>query len=117
MPDASNTRRWLQFRLRTLLIALTIVAAILGVVVEPVSKQRRAVAAVMQAGGTVMYDWHTSLDETKWFGERKPTMARRAVRHRREKVGLVSLGPPYGLRFAPAPRVMERHGVRSLQTA
>lgn len=64
MPDASNTRRWLQFRLRTLLIGLTIVAAILGVVVERVSKQRRAVAAVMQAGGTVMYDWHESAPRT-----------------------------------------------------
>lgn len=64
MPTSSNNRHRLQFRLRTLLIGLTIVAIALGVMVERASRQRRAVAAVMQAGGTVMYDWHESAPRT-----------------------------------------------------
>lgn len=45
---------WLQFRLRTLLVVLTLLAVGLGVFVHPLRKQSRAAARVRQAGGVVV---------------------------------------------------------------
>lgn len=50
-------RRWLQFRLRTLLVAITVLAIPLGVIVERAERQRRAVERIESLGGTVWYDY------------------------------------------------------------
>src|SRR5687767_178811 len=49
--------RWLQFGLPTLLGVMTLVAVVLGLVVNPAERQRRAVAAIREMGGLVTYDY------------------------------------------------------------
>lgn len=50
-------RRLFQFRLRTLLLAVLVVSLALGWYVRRVELQRRAIAAIRQAGGTATYDY------------------------------------------------------------
>lgn len=50
-------RRWLQFSLRTLLVALTFLAILLGGWVNRAHRQREAVAAIRAAHGVVVYDY------------------------------------------------------------
>lgn len=47
--------RWLQFSLRTFLIAVTVFGAWLGQCIHRAEKQKRAVAAVQKLGGKVFY--------------------------------------------------------------
>jgi hypothetical protein len=49
-------RRWFQFGLATLLGLVTLVAIVLGLVVNPAEQQRRAVAVVHRLGGGVEYE-------------------------------------------------------------
>jgi hypothetical protein len=51
-----SKRRWLQFSLRTMLLAVTAVAVWLGLHFYPAQRQRRAVEAIEALGGTVGYD-------------------------------------------------------------
>lgn len=58
MNNIAAKRRWVQFSLRGMLAGMTILSLALGLVVNRVAKQRRAVAAIVQTGGTVFYDWN-----------------------------------------------------------
>ncbi|MEX0714765.1 MAG: leucine-rich repeat domain-containing protein [Pirellulales bacterium] len=49
--------RWRQYRLSTLLVVVTLISAILALVVLPAERQRRAVAAIREAGGYYWYDF------------------------------------------------------------
>ena len=54
--------RWLRFSLRTLLVVVTVLGVWLGVQVNPVRKQRNAVAWIQEVGGTVTYDYEIGDD-------------------------------------------------------
>ena len=54
-----DRRRWFRFSLRTLMFALTVLCVWLGVKVNAARRQREAVQAILQAGGTVFYDYQT----------------------------------------------------------
>jgi hypothetical protein len=49
--------RRLRFRLRTLLIVITVLAVCLGAYISSLRERERAVAAILQLGGTVNYDY------------------------------------------------------------
>jgi hypothetical protein len=53
----SINRRWFRFGLRTLLIALTVLCVWLGFKVNAARRQHEVVQAILQAGGTVAYDY------------------------------------------------------------
>ena len=56
-PAARKTkRRWLRLRVLTLIGLMTVLAGGLAVIVAPVQRQRRAVAAVRGLGGEVQYE-------------------------------------------------------------
>lgn len=65
----ATRRRWLQFSLRSFLVALTIGCIWLGWNVERASKQRKAVEAVEAIGGIVLYDWQPSIDSWETLPE------------------------------------------------
>src|SRR5687768_4773908 len=50
-------RRWLRYSLRSLFVLVTLTSVMLGVWVNRAERQRRAVAAIRAAGGTVRYDY------------------------------------------------------------
>ncbi len=56
-------RRWFQFSLRSLMIVFTLFALWLAWLANRAHRQRTAVAAVMELGGTVSYDYQISQDE------------------------------------------------------
>lgn len=59
--QAKPTRRWFQFRLRTLLIAVLLLAVPLSWIamrIEKARRQREAVEAIAKLGGGVRYDYH-----------------------------------------------------------
>ena len=56
---SSDNRRWFRFGLRTLLIFLTVLCVWLGFQVNAARRQHAAVQAILQAGGTVAYDYQT----------------------------------------------------------
>jgi hypothetical protein len=59
-PKSKPRRRWLQFSLRTLLIAVTLVGCALGWLgakIQEVRRERAAVALVEKKGGFVLYDY------------------------------------------------------------
>src|SRR4051812_3766673 len=59
LPSASpkSPNRWIRFRLRTAFVVLTLVCAFLGWWVVRAERQRTAVAAVRDAGGSVIYTY------------------------------------------------------------
>jgi hypothetical protein len=57
MTPRSGNRRWFRFGLRTLLIALTVPCVWLGFKVNAARRQHEVVQAILQAGGTVAYDY------------------------------------------------------------
>ncbi len=57
MALRSNNRRWFRFGLRTLLIAITVLCIWLGFKVNAARRQHEVVQAILQAGGTVAYDY------------------------------------------------------------
>ena len=50
-------RRWLNYSLRTALLALTVLCIWLGLIVNRVNKQKQAIAWVREHGGTALYDF------------------------------------------------------------
>jgi Leucine-rich repeat (LRR) protein len=56
-PSARSTKHWIRFRLRTAFLVLTFVCAFLGWWVVRAERQRMAVAAVRDAGGSVIYTY------------------------------------------------------------
>ncbi|OHB69428.1 MAG: hypothetical protein A2V70_05905 [Planctomycetes bacterium RBG_13_63_9] len=50
-------RRWLQFSLRTLFVATTLLAIWLGILVHGARRQAQAVKAIRAAGGWVLYEY------------------------------------------------------------
>lgn len=68
--------RWLQFRLRTLLIAVLVLSLPLswfGMSLEKARRQRKAVMRIEELGGGVVYDWECNLNP---FFEPSPTRLR-----------------------------------------
>ena len=60
MTTEPPKRRWFQFRLRTLLVVILVLSLPLSwfaVRMERARRQREAVEAIEQMGGSVMYDW------------------------------------------------------------
>ena len=55
--EPKRNRRWFQFSLRTLLLAVTACAIWVGWFANRVHRQKRAVQAVLDLGGTVTYDY------------------------------------------------------------
>jgi hypothetical protein len=55
--SAKPRRRWFQFSLRSLLILITVLAVWLGLQVNRVNRQRRAVEAITELGGQFSYDY------------------------------------------------------------
>ena len=49
--------RWPRFSVRTLLLAVTILALWLGIQASQAKRERRAVARIVELGGLVRYDW------------------------------------------------------------
>lgn len=58
--DTARSRRWGQFGLRGVLIAVAILAIVFGWYTTKVTRQKRAVAAIRQLGGSVQYDFDES---------------------------------------------------------
>jgi internalin A len=58
-PDRSprSWRRFLRFGVRGLIVLVFVIGAGLGWIVREARSQREAVAAIKNAGGTVIYDW------------------------------------------------------------
>jgi hypothetical protein len=56
-PNPFTWRRFLQFGLGTLLLAITVICVWLGVTVNRARRQREAVAAIERLGGAVLYDY------------------------------------------------------------
>ena len=68
-------RRWFQFSLRTLLVAVAVVAVRLALTANAARKQRAAVAAIEALGGSVRYEHEQNspslepLPGPKWLRE------------------------------------------------
>lgn len=70
MTDSKPRRRWLQFRLRTIFVLLTILGLWLGVQANRAQRQRRAVDAILDRGGQVQYDYEFDEDGHEiWLAE------------------------------------------------
>ena len=86
---APRKRRWLRFSLRSLLVAITLFAIVLGVEMNRVRKQRLIVAEVERSGGSVGYACRFSspfdgaeLYSAGWFeGEYVPRTYTDDIRH------------------------------------
>ncbi|HEV3339105.1 MAG TPA: hypothetical protein VG125_02075 [Pirellulales bacterium] len=68
---AGPIRRRLQLRLRTLLLAITLLAIWLGITVERARTQREAVTTIMELGGSVRYK-HEQDEHGSWDAEAVP---------------------------------------------
>jgi hypothetical protein len=64
-PPRRN-RRWFQFRLRTLMLAVTAVAIVCGLFVSPAMRQRRIVHEINANGGQVYYDHEPQFFLARW---------------------------------------------------
>jgi hypothetical protein len=53
-------RRWLQFSLRTLVLAITLVCIWLGFTANQAKRQKRAVEALRATGATILYDYQVN---------------------------------------------------------
>ena len=68
-PNAAQPkarRRWYQYRLRTLLIGVTLAGCVfgwLGIRAREVRQQKAAVEAIQKLGGAVRYDYEIDRDE------------------------------------------------------
>jgi hypothetical protein len=68
---SKRKRRWFQFSLRTLLIAFTLCAAWLAWHANRAHRQRAAVNAVIELGGSVSYDYQITEDKGKFMFDPK----------------------------------------------
>jgi len=57
MTEILRKRRWFQFRLRTVFLVLTAACVWLGLQIDAAHRQKKAVARIVQVGGTVAYDY------------------------------------------------------------
>ena len=53
-------RRWFRFRLRSLLIAVAVIAVLIWIPVKRATEQRDAVNAILRLGGIVRYDFESA---------------------------------------------------------
>ena len=72
MTAPKPRRRYLQFSLRTFLVLLTLVCVWFGWQVNRVNRQRKAVAWVLEMGGSVLYDYEVD-DKGNTIADAKPT--------------------------------------------
>jgi hypothetical protein len=75
MTDDKPKRRWLRFSLRTFLLVVTALCVWLAFKVNAGRRQHEAVTAILNAGGTVMYDYQFSsprTDEYSWIIRSEP---------------------------------------------
>jgi hypothetical protein len=56
-PVSPTWRRYLRFSVRRLIVVVLVIGAGLGWIVRQAHIQRDAVAAIMQTGGSIRYDW------------------------------------------------------------
>jgi len=63
-PVTVQRTRWLQFSVRTLLLVVAVLSVWLGLRVNAARRQRAAVIAIQQLGGTVCYDYQIKRDGT-----------------------------------------------------
>jgi hypothetical protein len=56
-PSSNPWSRYLRLSLRALIVSVLIIGGLLGWMVHRARVQRDAVAAIQQAGGSVLYDW------------------------------------------------------------
>src|SRR4051794_35850957 len=57
-------RRWLQFSLRTFLVAISVLCVWLGIKVNAARRQKAAVAAIIKSGGELCFDYQWVPDPT-----------------------------------------------------
>ncbi len=72
MTAPKPRRRYLQFSLRTFLVVLTLVCVWFGWQVNQANQQRKAVAWVLEMGGSVQYDYEVD-DAGNTIADAKPT--------------------------------------------
>ena len=56
-PVSRPWRRFLRFSVRRLIVLVLVIGALMGWIVRSARIQREAVAAITEAGGSVMYNW------------------------------------------------------------
>ena len=78
-PKTKRKRRFLRFSLRTLLLVMLVLCVVLGWTVNR-AQQRRAVQAVKEMGGSVIYDFEAVPDEAEPPDRRVPRWSRWACR-------------------------------------
>lgn len=66
-----KVRHWFQFSVRTLVVAMIVVGIWLGIVTNRARRQREAVSAISQVGGTVCYDYQKAGKRPNAFDPRK----------------------------------------------
>jgi hypothetical protein len=54
---SATSKRWFQFRVGTLLLAVTAVAIWFGILKNRVDRRRRAIEQITELGGTIQYDY------------------------------------------------------------
>lgn len=59
-PNQKRSRRWLRFRLRTLLLLITVVGIALAVTTNAARRQKEARKVIHDAGGQVWYEYHST---------------------------------------------------------
>jgi Leucine-rich repeat (LRR) protein len=81
--EKTNPRRWFRFRLRTLLVMVTLVSVPLGWVGWELDQRRRekaTIAWVEEMGGTVRFPSYFSYDARSWWEKTKDTWFGEKVR-------------------------------------
>ena len=71
MSDPKTRRRYLRFSLRTFLVLLTLVCVWFGWQVNRANRERKAVAWVLEMGGSVWYE--SEVDDGNAIADAKPT--------------------------------------------
>ena len=64
MTETKPKRRWFRFSLRALLVLVTVLCVWLGFKVNAVRKQKEAIDAIMQAGGSFWFDYQYAVGDS-----------------------------------------------------